>query len=123
MPRSRPSASVERLAQETERQLAWVERFAALHAGLAARCEGATPEVDDVVALLDAAVAGLRAQAELLSRQADVTVAMHDELQDLRLAVREVLVAGLPAIAGARRSGHADADTVVLPDPRALSFA
>jgi hypothetical protein len=119
MPRPRPSSSVERLAHETELQLAWAEQFAALHAGLAARCEEAAPEVDDVVALLDAAVAGLRAQAELLSRQADVAVTMHDELQDLRLAVREVLVAGLPAITAARRP----ADVAVEPPARAYSFA
>ena len=123
MPSPRPSSPVARLSHETELQLAWAERFAERHADLAARCRDGVPAVDDVVALLDTAVAGLRAQAELLSRQADVAVAMHDELHDLRLAIREVLVAGMPALAAARRTVQVDEGNDILAAPRVLTVA
>lgn len=118
-----PSPAVERLSRETERQLAWAEQFAARHAALAERCREESPPVDDVVALLDAAVAGLRAQAELLSRQADVAFAMNEELHDLRLAIREVVVAGAPALAAIRRPEQLEHDRAVVAAPRVLTVA
>lgn len=123
MPCSSPSPAVERLSRETELQLAWAEQFAARHAELASRCSVGSPPVDDVVALLDAAVAGLRAQAELLSHQADVAVAMNDELHDLRLAIREVVVAGAPALAAIRRPAQIEDERAVPAAARVLSVA
>lgn len=99
MATGQPRPSVTLLRRETDTLDAWAERFAARYGLLTARCGDPGTDIpwEEVAGLVDDAVAGLRQQAQLLDRYAQLTEEVVVELRDLRLAVREVLAAGIAA--------------------------
>lgn len=101
------AAELARLAEASDAQVAWAERFAARHRALAGRLAGATPVgAEEVVGLLDEAVAGLARQASLLAVQGDLACGAQRELDGLRAALRELVAAGLADAVRRERRGR-----------------